>query len=144
MLIFAGLPTFYIELALGQFAALTPHVLYRRMAPIFTGISSFYDRRREDKRAGIGYTMVMASVWSSIYYNIVIAWALRYLWSSFTSDLPFVGCRHEWNTISWFSTRQKKVQILRLHGSCGEGALHRSRVLLQWSMSFEQLHLRIP
>ena len=37
IMLFAGLPTFYMELAIGQYAALTPHMLYRRMSPIFTG-----------------------------------------------------------------------------------------------------------
>lgn len=34
----------------------------------------------------------------NIYYIIVLAWALFYLFSSFTVDLPWGSCRHDWNT----------------------------------------------
>ncbi|XP_045220474.2 sodium- and chloride-dependent GABA transporter 2 isoform X3 [Macaca fascicularis] len=34
----------------------------------------------------------------NVYYIIVLAWALFYLFSSFTIDLPWGGCHHEWNT----------------------------------------------
>jgi SNF family Na+-dependent transporter len=37
LMIFAGLPTFYMEMVIGQYASLTPHLLYSRMSPIFTG-----------------------------------------------------------------------------------------------------------
>jgi hypothetical protein len=40
VMIFAGFPIFYLELALGQYTSLTPHLLYRRMSPIFTGAES--------------------------------------------------------------------------------------------------------
>ena len=37
MMVFAGLPVFYLELVIGQYAGLTPHILYRRMSPVFAG-----------------------------------------------------------------------------------------------------------
>jgi solute carrier family 6 GABA transporter-like protein 6/8/11/12/13 len=34
----------------------------------------------------------------NVYYIVVLAWALFYLFSSFTTDLPWGSCSHEWNT----------------------------------------------
>ena len=37
MMTFAGLPMFYLELAIGQYSKVSPALLYRRMVPIFSG-----------------------------------------------------------------------------------------------------------
>ena len=47
---------------------------------------------------GIGYASQMIVILLNIYYIIVLAWALFYLFSSFTIDLPWGSCHHEWNT----------------------------------------------
>ncbi|XP_025138794.1 sodium- and chloride-dependent GABA transporter 2 isoform X4 [Bubalus bubalis] len=46
----------------------------------------------------------------NIYYIIVLAWALFYLFSSFTVDLPWGSCRHDWNT-------ERCVEFQRTNGS---------------------------
>jgi Sodium:neurotransmitter symporter family len=38
----------------------------------------------------------MVSFGCSVYYNMVIAYILRYLFASFTSSLPWQRCRPEW------------------------------------------------
>ena len=48
--------------------------------------------------AGIGYASQVIVVLLNFYYIIVLAWALFYLFSSFTIDLPWGSCDHEWNT----------------------------------------------
>ena len=48
---------------------------------------------------GIGYTMVFYSVIVGIYYNMIIAYAIFYFFSSLTSKLPWAGCDSFW-TIS--------------------------------------------
>lgn len=50
---------------------------------------------------GIGYAMFLMSSLVGVYYNMILAWAFFYLWSSITSmfsDLPWKGCENEWNT----------------------------------------------
>ena len=46
--------------------------------------------------AGVGWAMLVVSFLVSIYYNVVIAYILRYLFASFTSSLPWQSCRLEW------------------------------------------------
>lgn len=64
--------------------------------------------------AGIGYASQVIVVLLNFYYIIVLAWALFYLFSSFTIDLPWGSCDHEWNT-----------------GGCGAPSLSSSRSQLR-------------
>ena len=49
---------------------------------------------------GAGLAPVVISFIFCTYYNVVIAWALYYLFSSFSGDLPWASCDHDWNTLS--------------------------------------------
>ena len=49
-------------------------------------------------RAGLGIAMVLVSALTSIYYNMILGWALYYLFASFTSDLPWTTCDGSWNS----------------------------------------------
>ncbi|XP_078602404.1 sodium-dependent proline transporter-like isoform X2 [Branchiostoma floridae x Branchiostoma japonicum] len=82
MLVFAGIPMFFIELTLGQYAGLGS-------LPVWNCIPIL---------KGIGWAMCIISAWTCIYYNMIIAWALYYLFASFTSVLPWHHCGHWWNS----------------------------------------------
>ncbi|ESO97683.1 hypothetical protein LOTGIDRAFT_104165, partial [Lottia gigantea] len=82
MLAAVGLPLFFMELAFGQFASLGPIAIWT-VNPIFKGL---------------GYGMVISSWLISLYYNVIIAHTLFYLYSSFTSQLPWISCNNTWNT----------------------------------------------
>lgn len=45
---------------------------------------------------GVGYSVLNSLV--CIYYNVIIALSLYYLFGSFTSNLPWATCGNPWNT----------------------------------------------
>ena len=77
MLFFAGLPLFFMELALGQYSRQGPTKVFGRIAPVFQGL---------------GLAMLGATFFVGIYYNMIIGWTLFYMFSGFTSELPWEGC----------------------------------------------------
>ncbi|ELU11417.1 hypothetical protein CAPTEDRAFT_171223 [Capitella teleta] len=80
MLVFVGMPIFFLELSLGQFTSSGPLTCWN-CVPIFMGI-------------GVGMMCVSGMV--AIYYNMIIAWSLFYLFASFTNKLPWGHCNPEW------------------------------------------------
>nr|XP_048685062.1 sodium- and chloride-dependent GABA transporter 2 isoform X2 [Caretta caretta] len=78
-----GIPVFFLETALGQYTSQGGVTAWRKLCPLFEGI---------------GYASQVIVVLLNFYYVIVLAWALFYLFSSFTIDLPWGSCDHEWNT----------------------------------------------
>nr|CDS26504.1 sodium and chloride dependent glycine [Hymenolepis microstoma] len=81
MLGLVGLPLFFLEFAFGQFASLGPISIWN-VSPLFKGI---------------GYAMVAVSWIMSLYYNVIVAQALLYLFYSFTRELPWSHCNNTWN-----------------------------------------------
>ena len=77
MLFLSGLPLFFLELALGQYAGKGPIKLFGRIAPAFKGL---------------GYGMLVISFLVVIYYNMIIAWTLYYTFAGFASELPWTYC----------------------------------------------------
>ena len=47
---------------------------------------------------GVGFTVILISLYVGFYYNVIISWALFYLFSSFTRELPWVHCNNTWNS----------------------------------------------
>nr|XP_022327327.1 sodium- and chloride-dependent GABA transporter 1-like [Crassostrea virginica] len=81
-LLLCGVPLFFMEASYGQFSSLSPISVWR-MCPLFKGV-------------GVGMVMVSAIV--CIYYNVIVAWTLYFLFMSFRAVLPWSTCDNEWNT----------------------------------------------
>ncbi|ELU12784.1 hypothetical protein CAPTEDRAFT_109384 [Capitella teleta] len=82
MLAFAGLPLFFLELSLGQYAGSGPISLWE-LAPLFKGV-------------GVG--MMIICFMTNVYYNMIIAWSLYYLLASWQKVVPWEVCSHDFNT----------------------------------------------
>lgn len=48
--------------------------------------------------SGIGYATQVIEAHLNVYYIVILAWAIFYLFNCFTTELPWAGCGHYWNT----------------------------------------------
>src|SRR6218665_3781403 len=46
----------------------------------------------------VGAGMLIISAISSIYYNMILAWSLYYMFASWQSQVPWYDCKNSWNT----------------------------------------------
>ncbi|XP_018414492.1 PREDICTED: sodium- and chloride-dependent neutral and basic amino acid transporter B(0+) [Nanorana parkeri] len=92
MLAFAGLPLFFLECSIGQFSSRGPISVWK-FVPLLQGV---------------GVTMVLTTTLVSIYYNVIIAYSLYYMFASFQSVLPWSDC------FSWADAKCSKTT----QGSC--------------------------
>ncbi|KAG7263176.1 LOW QUALITY PROTEIN: hypothetical protein CRUP_002206 [Coryphaenoides rupestris] len=83
-LLIAGMPLFYMELALGQYNREGAATVWK-ICPIFKGV---------------GYTVILIAFYVGFYYNVIIAWSIHYLFSSMTSELPWLHCGNSWNSVN--------------------------------------------
>uniref|UniRef100_A0A3P9HH80 Transporter n=1 Tax=Oryzias latipes TaxID=8090 RepID=A0A3P9HH80_ORYLA len=86
-LVTCGIPLFFLETSLGQFTSQGGITCWRKICPLFEGI---------------GYGSQVVVLYTGVYYIIILAWTLLYLFSSFGSELPWVSCNNSWNTDSCF------------------------------------------
>uniref|UniRef100_A0AAY4ASV6 Transporter n=1 Tax=Denticeps clupeoides TaxID=299321 RepID=A0AAY4ASV6_9TELE len=82
MLVFCGIPLFFLELSFGQFTSLGCLGVWK-VSPMFKGV---------------GYGMMVVSTYIGIYYNVVICIAFYYFFTSMTNLLPWTYCNNPWNT----------------------------------------------
>ncbi|XP_048356299.1 sodium- and chloride-dependent betaine transporter-like isoform X1 [Sphaerodactylus townsendi] len=78
-----GIPVFLLETALGQYTSQGGITAWRKICPIFEGI---------------GYASQVIESYLNIYYIIILAWALFYLFNSFSAVLPWANCNNYWNS----------------------------------------------
>ncbi|KAK7506140.1 hypothetical protein BaRGS_00002862, partial [Batillaria attramentaria] len=94
MLIFGGLPLFYMELALGQYQRCGCFTVWTRICPMFKGI---------------GLAICVMTTFVAWYYNTIIAWAVYFFFSSFRNEPPWMSCNNTWNTENCTTFDQRVV-----------------------------------
>ncbi|KAK3523940.1 hypothetical protein QTP70_016751 [Hemibagrus guttatus] len=78
-----GVPLFMLDVCIGQYTKQSPAKFWGRLCPL---------------AEGFGYGSWVVTLYSSIAYNMILAWGLFYLISSLTSTLPWTTCGNHWNT----------------------------------------------
>lgn len=110
MLLLIGIPCFFLEISIGQYAGMGPVTVYSNMAPLFKGL---------------GFANFLASCFVGLYYNMIIAWTIYYMFASFTSHLPWSDCGNEFNTEFCFSiTDYTNCTAMRKNNSDYKGAIY--------------------
>uniref|UniRef100_A0A8C9XEZ6 Sodium- and chloride-dependent taurine transporter n=1 Tax=Sander lucioperca TaxID=283035 RepID=A0A8C9XEZ6_SANLU len=94
-----GLPVFFLEVALGQFTSEGGITCWEKLCPIFTGI---------------GYASVVIVSLLNIYYIVILAWGLYYLFQCFQPELPWAKCNQSWNTDRCIEDTYRKNKSLWL------------------------------
>jgi len=60
--------------------------------------------------AGVGWAMFSVSFIVSIYYNMLVAYCVFYVFASFAKDVPWRDCGNPWNTAGrWSVTMTSRV-----------------------------------
>ncbi|RUS71776.1 hypothetical protein EGW08_020459 [Elysia chlorotica] len=117
-LIFGAMPVFFMEMCLGQFHRSGPVAVWEKMAPMFKGI---------------GMASCFMSYIVAFYYNVIIGWSFFYLFSSFTSKLPWTSCFNSFNSVNcWqidWDTNGTAPPIPPGHASLSEGVTSASTQL---------------
>ncbi|CAK8682669.1 unnamed protein product [Clavelina lepadiformis] len=83
MLIVCGIPLLYLEMAVGQLTGFGPIHAIGMLCPMMKGV---------------GIATVVISFILCTYYNVIISWALYYLFNTFQSPLPWYSCESSWSS----------------------------------------------
>lgn len=64
---------------------------------------------------GLGYGMAIVSAVVCVYYNVIIAWALYYIYQSYS--VSWSSCENSWNTPSCISKNGEQLKSSGLNSS---------------------------
>uniref|UniRef100_A0A8C2G407 Transporter n=1 Tax=Cyprinus carpio TaxID=7962 RepID=A0A8C2G407_CYPCA len=85
-----GIPVFFLETALGQFTSEGGITCWRKVCPLFE-------------------VLVMSHL--NVYYVVILAWAIFYLFNCFTTELPWASCGHYWNTENCVDFNNESINV---------------------------------
>lgn len=101
MLVLCGMPMFYMELAAGQYFSRGPLGVWGAICPLWKGV---------------GFASIVVSFLVCIYYNVIIAWSMFFLFQSFRSDVPWRNCGNKWNTDKcWAGRLPEKSELCNMN-----------------------------
>uniref|UniRef100_A0A8D2ZXI3 Transporter n=1 Tax=Scophthalmus maximus TaxID=52904 RepID=A0A8D2ZXI3_SCOMX len=76
LLVLCGIPIFLLENAIGQFCSQGPINIWKALPML----------------QGVGFSVIVMNAFVVIYYNVIIAYGLYYMFASFQSPLPWSSC----------------------------------------------------
>uniref|UniRef100_A0A667ZIM4 Transporter n=1 Tax=Myripristis murdjan TaxID=586833 RepID=A0A667ZIM4_9TELE len=120
MLFLCGIPLLFMEFAVGQYTRLGPVHALAKVCPLLKGV---------------GLATVVISFMFSTYYNVLLGWALYYLFSSFGAALPWQSCNNTWNVAENCSSGFPGVLLCKTGGIDEAGGLRwelLGALLLAW------------
>ncbi len=88
MLLLIGIPLYFLEMLIGQYAGLSATKVYRHMTP---GVR------------GMGYGMVTIPVIMNFQYVVIMAYAMFFLFAGFQSTVPWSTCDDDYNSPHCYS-----------------------------------------
>uniref|UniRef100_A0A8C5FWA7 Transporter n=1 Tax=Gadus morhua TaxID=8049 RepID=A0A8C5FWA7_GADMO len=100
-----GIPVFFLETAMGQFTSEGGITCWRKVCPLFEGI---------------GYATQVIQAHLNVYYVVILAWAIFYLFNCFTTELP-------WLLLFSFPCRRRVLKI-------SDGIEHMGSI--RWELAF--------
>ncbi|RWS26644.1 sodium- and chloride-dependent glycine transporter 2-like protein, partial [Leptotrombidium deliense] len=122
MMVLAGLPLMFMELSFGQYAKVI-YLLYLTFICTHCLLLS-----------GLGYGMVIVSAIVMLYYNMIIAWTIFYMFASFGSKVPWYTCKPEWSTFSCYSY-QEADDCMESNGTYYNRTCFNASISLQLNLS---------
>jgi len=103
ILVLVGKPMYFMEAALGQYAQVGPLAMWSQLLP---------------GSVGIGAAMIIISLIVAIYYNVIMAYCLYYMFNSFNTVLPWTVCDTEWGADARCYVRSSNKSLDDLEGHC--------------------------
>ncbi|XP_012561756.1 sodium- and chloride-dependent GABA transporter 1 [Hydra vulgaris] len=92
MLFVCGMPLFLMELAMGQYFSNGPVSTWNIICPV---------------AKGVGFAMIAVAFLCTVYYNVVIAWVIYYIYASIGRVVPWKYCSNKWNTENCYDGTNK-------------------------------------
>ena len=93
MLVIIGLPLFFLEMVLGQYAGLSATKIYARITP---GLR------------GMGYGMICIPTLINFQYVVIMAYSMYFLFAGMQADLPWYDCQNSWNRDHCYSIEEDR------------------------------------
>ena len=114
-LLLCGLPLYFMEMVLGQYAGSSCTKVFARMSPAFKGL---------------GYAVLSVPTMQIFYYTLIMAWSFYFMFMGFRSELPWTSCNtgvmEEYSTSYCYSKYDNDICIENsetmtfFNGSCVE------------------------
>ena len=112
-----GVPMVFLELSVGQYTSLGSLSCWT-MAKCFRGRESVEIRtsfkvfwQRLFALQGVGIAINFSNSYVCIYYNMLIAYSIYYLFKSLASTLPWKYCDQSWASKSEFIRKSETIRI---------------------------------